>query len=169
MLVFFDDILVYNKDWLTHHHLQLVFEVLCSYLLRSKCSFGQKSIGYLGHIVSAEGISMEPTKIEAILSGPIPRTLKASRGFLGLAGYYRKFIKNFREIAASLMKLTKKDSFVRNSAAQEAFQALKHALSHPPVLAMPDFTKPFVVECDALGRGLGAVWMRERPVAFLRP
>ena len=99
-------------------------------------------------MVSRGGIFVDPAKIEAIIIWPVPKTLKAWRGFLGLAGYYRKFIKDFGTLVSPLTELTKKDSFVWTEAAQEAFEKMKLVLS-TPVLAMPDYDKVFVIECDA--------------------
>lgn len=115
ILVFFDDILVYNKSWQDHiKHLEATLKKLVQHELfakREKCTFALNKIYYLGHIFSAEGVSMDREKIEAILDWPIPKTIKQIRGFLGVAGYYRKFIKNFGMIAASLSDLLKKDSY----------------------------------------------------------
>ena len=117
VLVFFDDILIYSKTW--EEHLQHIRQVLALlqlnsvFLKKSKCSFGQTKVGYLGHIISDQGVIVDPEKIEAITSWPQPVTVKQLKGFLGLAGYYRKFIKNYGAIAKPLIDQTswKKDNF----------------------------------------------------------
>lgn len=102
VLVFFDNILVYSKSWEDHiHHLALVFQWLSNdqwQLKFSKCKFGQQSISYLGHVISATGLATDPTKIQAIQNWPVPTCDKDVRGFLGLAGYYRKFVKNLASL-----------------------------------------------------------------------
>ena len=114
-------------------------------------------IGYLGHIISDQGVAVDLEKIKAITSWPQPVTVKQLKGFLGLAGYYKKFIKNYGAIAKPLIDLLKKDNFRWTELALTSFQQLKQVLSTAPVLQLPDFNKPFLVECDASFRGFGAV------------
>lgn len=172
VLVFFDDILVYSPDLETHLvHLKKVFVKLQQHSLKikgSKCSFGTDQVEYLGHVVNAEGVSVDPTKIECIKQWKQPTTLKGLRGFLGLAGYYRKFVKNFGVIAKLLTNMLKKDGFKWSTEAEQAFLNLKAALISTPVLALPDFSKEFVLECDASGVGIGAVlFQQNHPIAFM--
>jgi hypothetical protein len=135
----------------------------------SKCKFAQRSVAYLGHILSEQGLSTDPAKISAIEQWPIPQSVKDLRGFLGLAGYYRKFIRHFGILAKPLTELLKKDSlFIWTSVHQSAFEVLKAALSSAPVLALPDFSQPFHIETDASGNGVGAVLLQSgHPLAFL--
>jgi hypothetical protein len=161
VLVFFDDILIYNTSWSEHlQHVGLVFTALRAhnlFLKRSKCSFGTPSVAYLSHVISADGVAMDSDKVAAVASWPLPRSPRGVRGFLGLAGYYRKFIRDFGSITAPLTRLLRKEAFVWTVEADEAFAALKRALSSAPVLQMPDFARQFVVDCDASGTGFGAV------------
>jgi len=172
VLVFFDDILIYSTTLEEHqHHLTVVLNILKNHQLfakKSKCSFGCQEIEYLGHLISKNGVRADPKKIESMLNWPFPSTLKSLRGFLGLTGYYRKFIKGYGSIAAPLTSLLRKNSFEWTPTAKEAFTALKNAVTNPPVLILPDFTKPFIIQCDASGCGVGAVLMQqERPIAFM--
>jgi hypothetical protein len=171
VLVFFDDILVYSSSWLDHlHHVKTVLEVMREHQLfikRSKCSFGEESVTYLDHVISADGVAMDTQKVLAVVDWPVPRSVRAVRGFLGLAGYYRKFIRDFGIIAAPLTALLKKDGFLWSAEADQALQELKTALTIAPILQLPDFTVPFIVECDASGSGFGAVLHQGAgPVAY---
>ena len=171
LLVFFDDILIYNKSW--KDHVELVDRVLRLleekqlYAKGSKCYFGIQEVEYLGHIVSHEGVKVDPSKIKAIKEWKIPTSIKHLQGFIGLTGYYRKFVKNYGRIAAPLTTLLKRDAFSWSQTATKAFEHLKDIMFQAPVLATPDFRKTFIVECDASGNKIGAVLMQdERPVAF---
>ena len=171
VLVFFDDILIYSKSMGEHlQHLSMVLEILKAhklFLKESKCVFGSE-VEYLGHFISRDGVKANPQKILAMQNWPPPRNLKALRGFLGLTRYYRKFVQGYGTIAAPLITFLKKNAFMWTKKAQTAFDRLKQAMVSPPVLKLPDFTKTFVVECDASGKGLGAVLMQGGdPIAYL--
>ena len=171
VLVFFDDILVYSRDTQEHQdHLTQVLSVLsanCFVANPSKCKFGCKQIDYLGHVISGDGVAVDPEKVKCILEWPEPKNVKGVRGFLGLTGYYRKFIKDYGKVAKPLTDLTKKDNFVWGTDAMKAFNLMKQIMTSPPVLVLPNFELPFEVECDAAGRGIGAVLMQQRqPIAF---
>jgi hypothetical protein len=149
-----------------------VFQILEQnhlFLKRSKCSFAQKSLEYLGHIISTAGVATDPAKIEAVQQWPRPSNIKQLRGFLGLAGYYRKFIRQFGVICRPLTNLLKKNTtFVWSPLTNDAFVTLKKALVQAPVLALPDFSQEFVLETDACATGVGAVLMQKgHPLAFL--
>jgi hypothetical protein len=139
VLVFFDDILIYDKTCADHlRHLRAVFSELRHHQLfvkRTKCAFGATSVAYLDHVISEVGVTMDPAKVQAIHEWPVPRSAWAVRGFLGLAGYYRKFVHNFGTIAAPLTALLKKDSFERSEATTATFDALKTTISSAPILA----------------------------------
>jgi hypothetical protein len=124
-------------------------------------------VDYLGHRISWEGVAVDPNKINSVQQWPVPTSTKGVRGFLGLAGYYRKFVRDFGLIAAPLTQLLTKDGFRWTTESQEAFLKLKTALITPPVLRLPDFEQPFVVECDASGTGLGVILSQnDQPIAF---
>lgn len=149
VLIFFDDILIYSDSVESHvKHLQLVFALMREnklYAKRSKCAYATEKVEYLGHYIEAKGVSIDPEKIQAVWDWPKPGNLKQLRGFLGLAVYYRRFVKTFGVIARPLTILTKKDSFIWNKEAHESFVSLKQALCQAPVLALPLFNKLFVV------------------------
>jgi hypothetical protein len=128
----------------------------------SKCKFWIKEVPFLGHVVSPEGISLDPSKVKEVLDWKPPTTVPKVRSFLGLASYYRRFILNFSKIVKLVTKLLKKENkYVWSDACDEAFKLLKKLLTTSPVLAQPDTEKPFDVYCDASGTGLGGVLMLE--------
>jgi hypothetical protein len=173
VLVFFDDILIYNHSLEEHvSHIHQVFQWLRAgqwKLKLSKCSFARESISYLGHVVRAAGLATDASKIKAIVDWPVPTTIKELRGFLGLTGYYRKFVRHFGIIAKPLTNLLKKDQmFVWIDQHAEAFQLLKNTLLSAPVLALPDFSQPFHIDTDASGSGIGVVLHQNgHPLAFI--
>lgn len=173
VLVFVDDILIYNKSLSEHlEHLNQVFTILQQhqlYLKKSKCSFAQQSLEYLGHIISQQGVSTDPKKTEAIANCPTPTDAKQLRSFLGLAGYYRKFIQGYGSISRPLTDLLKKHAiFQWTPQLQLSFDSLKQALVSAPVLALPDFSKSFHLETDASATGIGAVLSQNHhPIAYI--
>jgi hypothetical protein len=173
VLVFMDDILVYSPSLEDHvSHLKQVFILLQHHQLsikRSKCSFAQQSLEYLGHIISNKGVATDPGKIQAVQAWPTPVNVKQVRGFLGLTGYYKKFIRNYSLISITLSDLLKKNVvFQWTPTHQAAFDHLKQLMLEAPVLAIPNFQIPFAVETDACKRGVGAVLSQNgHPVAYL--
>ena len=171
VLVFFDDILVYSSTWHEHLcHLEVVFKVLKENVLfakLSKCSFGVLEIEYLGHIVSGEGVAMDATKVQAVLEWPTPLNIKQLRGFLGLTGYYRRFIKGYAKLAAPLTDLLKKEAFKWTPEAETTFVQLQKVMTSAPVLALPNFQLPFILETNASDTAIGAVLHQNgHPIAF---
>jgi hypothetical protein len=171
VLVFFDDILIYRKTWTNHiAHVDRVLHLLSQhqlFLKQSKCSFGTSEVEYLGHLVGKDGAKVDPKKIEAMQDWPHPKTLKSLCGFLGITGYYHKFVKNYGNISAPLTALLKKNSFTWTPVVAQDFQTLKMAMCTTPFLALPDFRKTFVLEFDASWKGFGVVLMQEvQPLAF---
>ena len=132
------------------------------YAKKSKCSFVMEKMEYLGHFISANGVETDPAKIKAVRERPEPQNIKQLRGFLGLAGYYRKFIRGYANISRPLTQLLRKGSFEWGIEANQAFGALKRALTEAPVLGIPDFSKTFIVETDASTHGIGAILMQDK-------
>lgn len=123
---------------------------------------------YLGHVIFGEGVKVDPRKISVMIEWPLPINLKVLRGFLGLTGYYRKFIKNYGLIATLLTALLRKNAFVWSEAASRSFEELKSVVTQPPVLSLSDFSQKFTIECDASGLGIGAVLMQGgKPIAYM--
>lgn len=173
VLVFVDDILIYSPTLEEHiQHIQHVFDTLQKnnfFVKLSKCSFAQQKLEYLGHIIGKDGVATDDKKIEEVKNWPTPKTLKQVRSFLGLAGYYRRFIRNYGLMSKPLTDLLKKNStFKWTPTTAQAFEAVKQALISAPVLQLPNFSKQFIIETDASHTGIGAVLMQEgHPIAFL--
>jgi hypothetical protein len=169
VVVFIDDILIYSKNEAEHaKHLRIVLQRLRDHKLYakfSKCEFWLDSVKFLGHTISKDGISVDPSKVQEVMDWKPPKSVHQIRSFLGLAGYYRQFIPDFSRIAKPMIELLKKgDKFVWSEECDKAFHTLRKHLTSAPVLAQPDMSKPFEVFCDALGTGLGCVLMQENRV-----
>ncbi|KAL0546797.1 hypothetical protein IC582_016710 [Cucumis melo] len=169
VIVFIDDILIYSKTEAEHEeHLRMVLQTLRDnklYAKFSKCEFWLKQVSFLGHVVSKAGVSVDPAKIEAVTGWTRPSTVSEVRSFLGLAGYYRRFVENFSRIATPLTQLTRKGApFVWSKACEDSFQTLKQKLVTAPVLTVPDGSGSFVIYSDASKKGLGCVLMQQGKV-----
>ncbi|KAL0561469.1 hypothetical protein IC582_001897 [Cucumis melo] len=169
VIVFIDDILIYSKTEAEHEkHLRMVVQTLRDNKLYAKflkCEFWLKQVSFLGHVVSTVGVSVDPAKIEAVTGWTRPSTVSEVRSFLGLAGYYRRFVENFSRIATPLTQLTRKGApFVWSKACEDSFQNLKQKLVTAPVLTVPDGSGSFVVYSDASKKGLGCVLMQQGKV-----
>ncbi|KAL0533347.1 hypothetical protein IC582_030166 [Cucumis melo] len=169
VIVFIDDILIYSKTEAEHEeHLRIVLQTLWDnklYAKFSKCEFWLKQVSFLGHVVSKAGVSVDPAKIEAVTGWTRPSTVSEVRSFLGLAGYYRRFVENFSRIATPLTQLTRKGApFVWSKACEDSFQNLKQKLVTAPVLTVPDGSGSFVIYSDASKKGLGCVLMQQGKV-----
>jgi hypothetical protein len=173
VLVFFDDILVYSATFEDHlQHLQQVFHLLQSEQWKiklTKCCFARTQISYLGHVISKDGVAIDIDKVLVVAAWPVPSNVKELHNFPGMAGYYRKYVKHFGIINTPLTNLLKKNTmFIWTRDHQTTIGTLKQALVSAPVLALPNFSKPFVIETDATEAGVGAVLMQEgHPLTFL--
>jgi hypothetical protein len=168
-VVFIDDILIYSKNLEDHaKHLHIVLQCLRDHHLYakfSKCEFWLDTVKFLGHTISKDGISVDPSKVQEVMDWKPPTSVHQIRSFLSLAGYYRRFIPDFSRIAKPITVLLKKGvKFSWNEKSEEAFRTLRAHLTTAPVLAQPDTSKPFDVYCDALGTGLGCVLMQDNRV-----
>ncbi|GJY50732.1 putative reverse transcriptase domain-containing protein [Tanacetum coccineum] len=172
VIVFIDDILIYSKNKQEHEeHLKLILELLKKeelYAKFSKCEFWIPKVQFLGHVIDSKGIHVDPAKIESIKDWASPKSPTEIRQFLGLAGYYRRFIEGFSKIAKPMTKLTqKKIQFVWGDKQEAAFQLLKQKLCSAPILALPEGSEDFIAYCDASKKGLGAVLMqREKVISY---
>nr|GEV39014.1 putative reverse transcriptase domain-containing protein [Tanacetum cinerariifolium] len=179
MIIFIDDILIYSKDEKEHEeHLKAILELLKKeelYAKFSKCEFWIPKVQFLGHVIDnqglaghvidSQGIHVDPAKIESIKDWASPKSPMEIRQFLGLAGYYRRFIEGFSEIAKPITKLTqKKVKFEWGDKQEAAFQLLKQKLCSALILALPEGSEDFIVYCDASNKGLGAVLMQREKV-----
>ncbi|XP_073153550.1 uncharacterized protein [Henckelia pumila] len=172
VVVFIDNILVYSPSEEDHkEHLRLTLQMLREkelYVKFKKCEFWLKSVTFLGHIISKDGVSVDPKKVEAVMNWPRPKTVTEIRSFLGLAGYYQKFMEGFSSIAIPLTKLTQKNSkFNWDETCEKSFEILKKKLASTPVLALPSEDKDFTIYSDASKGGLGCVLMQDgRVIAY---
>ncbi|KAL0561654.1 hypothetical protein IC582_002094 [Cucumis melo] len=169
VIVFIDDILIYSCSEDKHvEHLRIVLQTLHDWKLYakySKCDFWLDRVIFLGHVVSAEGIYVDLQKIEAIVNWEQPSTVTEVRSFLGLTGYYRRFVEEFSKLAIPLTNLTKKDSkFEWTNKCEQSFQELKKRLVSSPILTLPTPGVGFEIYCDASHQGLGCVLMQEGKV-----
>ncbi|XP_021306280.1 uncharacterized protein LOC110431500 [Sorghum bicolor] len=172
VVVYFDDILIYSKSFDEHlDHIHQVLAVLREeklYANIAKCTFCTDRVVFLGFVVTADGIQVDEEKVKAIKDWPTPTNVSQIRSFHGLAGFYRRFVKDFSTIAAPLNNLTKKDvPFKWGDDQEQAFVELKRKLCEAPLLQLPNFGKTFEIECDASGIGIGGVLLQEgKPIAY---
>jgi hypothetical protein len=177
VIVFIDDILVYSKTLEEHYkHLRSVLQVLRDkhlYAKLNKCEFFQSEISFLGHVINEHGIKMEQSKVDAVMKWPAPKNIHELRSFLGLAGYYRRFVKDFSMIATPLTSLLHKNTPYEWAAQHDdAFSKLKSAVSTAPILIIPDPQLPYTVVTDASGYAIGSALCQDhgkglQPCAFL--
>nr|GFA06877.1 putative reverse transcriptase domain-containing protein [Tanacetum cinerariifolium] len=172
VIIFIDDILIYSKDEKEHEeHLKAILELLKKkelYAKFSMCEIWIPKVQFLGHVIDKQGIHVDPTKIESVKDWASPKSPTEIRKFLGRAGYYRRFIKEFSKIAKPMTKLTqKKVKFEWGDKPEAAFQLLKQKLCSAPILALPKGSEDFIVYCDASNKGLGVVLMqREKVISY---
>ena len=173
-IIYLDDILIFSKTQEEHdEHVRQVLQRLQEYGLYAKlekCSFDRNQVEFLGYIVSPEGISMDPAKVQTILEWETPQSVRDVQCFLGFANFYRKFIRNYSKKVLPLTQLTHKNQpFIWNSSAAEAFESLKHAFTSAPILIHVDQDKPFILEADASDFALGSVLSQPKENGLLYP
>ena len=172
VVVFVDDILIYSQSkWEHEYHLRVVLQLLRDHQLYakfSKCEFWLTEVRFLGHLVSASGVYVDPKKVEAVMSWERTKSVFEIRSFLGLAGYYRRFIEDFSRLAAPMTRLTRMEvKFDWDDRCEEAFQELKRRLTSAPILIVPDRGQGYIIYRDASRAGLGCILMQsERVVAY---
>ncbi|GJV56197.1 putative reverse transcriptase domain-containing protein [Tanacetum coccineum] len=172
MIVFIDDILIYSKNKKEHEeHLKAIMELLKKeelYAKFSKCEFWLPRVQFLSHVIDSQGIHVDPAKIESIKDWASPKMPTEIWKFLGLAGYYQRFIEGFLKISKPMTKLTQnKVKFIWGDKQEVAFQLLKQKLCSAPILALPEGSEDFIAYRDASIKGLGAVLMqREKVIAY---
>ena len=169
VIVFIDDILIYSKTKVEHEeHLRITLWTLEEHKIYAnflKCEFWLDKVHFLGHVVSKDGVSVDPAKIEAVSKWPAPTNVTEIRSFLGLASYYRRFVEGFSSLAAPLTALTKKGKkYEWTEKCEESFQELKRRLTSAPILTIPNGEEGFVIHSDASKIGLGAVLMQNGKV-----
>nr|CAI44621.1 B1168G10.5 [Oryza sativa Japonica Group] len=169
VVVFIDDILIYSRTKEEHEeHLRLALEKLREHQLYakfSKCEFWLSEVKFLGHVISAGGVAVDPSNVESVTNWKQPKTVSEIRSFLGLAGYYQRFIENFSKIAKPMTRLLQKDvKYKWSEECEQSFQELKNRLISAPILILPDPKKGFQVYCDASKLGLGCVLMQDGKV-----
>jgi hypothetical protein len=162
VVVFIDDILVFSKNEEEHaEHLRLILQKHREHKLyakRSKCEFWLREVSFLGHVVSNGGITVDPSKVKDVLNWKPPTTVFEIRSFLGLAGYYRRFIEGVSKLAKPMTSLLEKNAkFVWSEKCQANFEELKRKLTTAPILILPDLSKSFSIYCDASRQGLGCI------------
>lgn len=165
MLVFLDDILVYSKNVEEHdRHLRLVLQILKENQLfgkLSKCEFYSPTVHYLGHIIFAKGLVVDPKKIKAIIDWPAYKNVSEIRSFVGLVGYYKKFVKNFSKLVYPITQLERKgNKFIQDDKCDQAFSLLKQKLNTTPILKLPNPHKELSIYTNSSGEGLGGVLMQ---------
>ncbi|PKA51592.1 putative mitochondrial protein [Apostasia shenzhenica] len=165
VILFIDDILVYSRSETEHEeHLRIVMRILREkklYAKLSKCEFWLDIVIFLGHVVSKDGIFVDPSKVDAVLNWKRPSTIHEIRSFLGLAGYYQRFVEGFSHLATRLTRLTQKNvKFIWSDECEKRLQELKIRLTSAPILTIPSGSKGFVIYNDASQQGLGCVLMQ---------